>query len=148
MSDILRPSASHMFCSEVSSAGGDKSETFRALKVLINLINVPSNSWWHTDEQHPDIILDGLCSLDVVMFSPTLFLTTDMQFFVLFCFFLHVYCRCVGFEFLRFQFGMPWALNEGNLSAVSSSAPPRTNLMEMWHVGLETVSHSTVTSWP
>lgn len=38
MSDILRPSAPHMFRSKASSAGGDKSETFRVLKVLINLI--------------------------------------------------------------------------------------------------------------
>lgn len=94
MSDILRPSVSHMFRSKASSAGSDKSETFRVLKVLINLICSVKQ-----------LVAYRWTALDVVTLSHTLFLTTDTQFFVLF--FLQVYCRYVWFGFLRFQFGMP-----------------------------------------
>lgn len=40
-------------------------------------------------------------------FRPPFFWPRTHNFLFCFVFFLHVYCRCVWFEFLRFQFGIP-----------------------------------------
>lgn len=145
MSDILRPSASHMFCSKASSAGGDKSETFRVLKVLINLIcpvkQLVAYRWTASSYIFRWSVFTGCCHV----FAHPFF---DHR-HTIFCFvppptrLLHM---CVIW-ILKVSV-QDTTSNAGELWRNLVSRIWQTNLVEMWHVGLETVSHSTVTSWP